>query len=278
MLLLLAFFKPLSNCLVLAFSGLVLNTEQALPKRSALENGMSDGYENSHSFDSYDIDTHSFDLSALLGPLDQSIHTQWDWTMVDDTITLDLPSLIPEHPMETGSIDINLLMATWFQADISLATETSTNTNTVDYGALDTAQVQVTNSMTAFTCKSNAQAGLDPTTTNALVSASAESTSSTSLGASRKWPGAYYTLEIVNGFMTMDTIRGGDGKRPPGCGRKVQFEEAFFGVPYKKSTVDKAYVTFKKYQSSLLLRHYIDMGAHTNATWAKFDRATKVRL
>jgi len=93
-----------------------------------------------------------------------------------------------------------------------------------------------------------------------------------------KWPGAYYTLEIVNGFMTMDTIHGGDGKRPPGRGRKVQFEEAFLGVPYKKSTVDKAYVTFKKYQSSLLLRHYLDMGAHTNATWAKFDRATKVRL
>ncbi|KAF9064744.1 hypothetical protein BDP27DRAFT_1333047 [Rhodocollybia butyracea] len=92
----------------------------------------------------------------------------------------------------------------------------------------------------------------------------------------RKWPGSWYTFEIKNGFIVMDTIRGGEGKRPQGNSKDYQFDAAFPGVSYKRSTVSKAYDTYRQHKQSALFQHYVDMGATVTATWAKFDRAAKV--
>ncbi|KAE9390279.1 hypothetical protein BT96DRAFT_980359 [Gymnopus androsaceus JB14] len=82
----------------------------------------------------------------------------------------------------------------------------------------------------------------------------------------RRWPGSYYTFEIVDGFKIMDIIRGGNGKRPQGQGKLVQFEAAFPGVGYK---------SYKKCEDSPLLCHYIGMGAKSQATWMKFEHTKK---
>ncbi|KAJ3926960.1 MAG: hypothetical protein NXY57DRAFT_965969 [Lentinula lateritia] len=50
----------------------------------------------------------------------------------------------------------------------------------------------------------------------------------------RKWPGEYYTSEIVTGFASMDLIRSGAGKRIKGFTLKPRFEHAFPGEPFVK--------------------------------------------
>ncbi|KAJ3804979.1 hypothetical protein F5876DRAFT_82345 [Lentinula aff. lateritia] len=93
----------------------------------------------------------------------------------------------------------------------------------------------------------------------------------------RKWPGEYYTSEIVTGFASMDLIRGGAGKRTKGFTLKPRFKYAFPGVPFVKSTVTKAQKQYRKYHSHALLQHFVQLGHSKDATWTIFCKDTKAR-